>query len=111
MAKVFVADDEKVIREFIRSALALEGTHHVAVTASTFQEAIAMIPMAKEQGCSVAIVDGSISSDNDGEDIAGVLRQMIENIRIVSLSGTLRRWGHVNLQKPIHVADLINAIG
>ena len=110
MAKVFVADDDESIQEFIQCVLASKG-HQVIVTASTFKEAIARIPAAKRKGCSVAIVDGSITSDNDGEDIAGVLRQMIKDIRIVSFSATPRTWGHVNLQKPIRVADLLAAIG
>ena len=47
----------------------------------------------------VAIIDGSLPAQGDGEKIAKELRKKYPNIKIISFAGELQKWGDVNLVK------------
>ncbi len=102
-------DDDRSVRKLLEDFLLREG--YRVVVSSTFVDALAKIPEARDAGCRVAIVDGDISNLNDGEEVAKALRDGISGIHIISLSGIQRTWGEANLVKPVFpLAKISNAI-
>lgn len=99
-ARVFIAEDNKAVRFFVKKSLEETG-HQVLVEVASFEEAMNKIAGAKEMGINVAVLDGSLPDDSShGPQIAEALRQAIPGIRIVALSGEEVNWGDKNLHKP-----------
>jgi CheY-like chemotaxis protein len=100
-AKVFLAEDHESIRKMEKMLLADQG-HTVEIEATSLEEALACVKLAKEKGINVAVLDGSLSKGPwkaDGKVIAEALRKEILGIKIVSCSFLNQTWGDVNLIK------------
>lgn len=107
--KIFVVEDEPSIRRFYREALKPEG--YEVVEASTFEEARRKIEQGEARSCEVAVVDGYLGHhQGDGKEIVELLRAKVSGIRVMVCSGQESDWGDINLMKPIHIEDLLNAV-
>ncbi len=86
-AKVFVAEDEEKWHENYRIGLDEEG-HKIFVNVYDLKEGLSSIPEAKKLGINVALIDGRLPYDaEDGNKLAGALREAIPEIKIVDISG------------------------
>jgi len=101
-AIVFIAEDDRIFRE-ISIEIIEASSHHVAVVASTLQEALSGIEEAKRKGVNVAVVDGNLTkrdvSGNDGRLISEEIRKQIPNIKIISFSSSEQIYGDVHVDK------------
>jgi len=100
-AKVFLAEDHDRIRKMEKMLLADQG-HTVEIEATSLEEALARVKLAKKKGINVAVLDGSLSKESwkaDGKIIAEALRKKVPSIKIVSCSFFSQTWGDVNLTK------------
>jgi len=85
-AKVFIAEDDPKWMEYQKNAMS-RGGHKVVIEVSDVEEGITAIPVAKELGVNVALVDGRIPADpTDGTRLAKALYQAIPNIKVVDIS-------------------------
>jgi len=101
-AKVFLAEDHDLIRKQEKELLTELG-HTVEIEATSLEEALAFVKLAKERGIEVAVLDGCLTKTGpwkaDGKVIAEALKREIPSIKIISCSGILQDWGDVNLVK------------
>lgn len=108
--KIFLADDFKPIREIVKRVL-ISNDYYVVVEAVSLNEALGKIDLAKEKGVTLAILDGDLGTGrSDGPTINKALREKIPGIKIISHSGLLADWGHINLRKPSGPKEMIKAI-
>lgn len=87
-AKVFIAEDRAKWQATYERILPIGG-HSVVATATTMDEASEVIPTLGDLGVQVAIVDGNLGEDTNGEDgrlIADQLRNLYPDIKIVGAS-------------------------
>lgn len=114
-ARIFLAEDNNIVRREEKKLLAEHG-HAVIIEATTLQEALSRIELAKEKKVNVAVLDGSLSNKEprqaDGKIIAEALRQAISDIKIVSCSFFLQNWGDENLEKEdaVELGNVITAL-
>ncbi|MEK7503739.1 MAG: response regulator [Patescibacteria group bacterium] len=102
-AKIFFAEDDDLVRKLVRRVCLASG-HTIELEATTLEDALEKIKLAKEMGVNVAVLDGNLTKGerlkDDGEIIAQALEKEIPDIIIVSHSAILRKWGKKNLTKP-----------
>jgi len=105
-AKVFLAEDDKNLLRLEKNVLQLEG-HEIVIVACSRQEALTKLSEAKELGVDVAVIDGNLGTGpNDGPEVARVLRETINGIKIISFSGDIVEWGDCNPAKPRDIVNL-----
>lgn len=98
MAKVFLVEDYEPIRVLVKANLP---NHEVVLEASSLVEALAKVAKARELGCTVAIVDGSLGTGfRDGAMVAAKIRAETPGMRILAHSSKIQTWGDQFLQKP-----------
>lgn len=98
-AKVFIAEDDKTWRKFVKDSL-VKSNHTVVIEAEDVEQALGAVPLAVELRVNVAVLDGSIPNDMyDGEIIAAALRKVIPGIKVVGVSGRGVTGADVNIWK------------
>ena len=88
-ARVFVAEDERYLRDYLIKKIE-EAGHYVVATAATRQEALATIPKFRELGVQVASLDGNLGEFNmgaDGQAIQAAIRQQTPEVKTIGVSG------------------------
>lgn len=98
-AKIFWVEDDKDFVE-VRSEFCRRAGHKVVLTASSREEVTEKIPLMKEVGVQVAIVDGNLSQGDesgwDGEAVAKEIKTASPEVVVIGNS----------LRKPIANADV-----
>lgn len=98
MAKVFLVGDHERIRVLVKKNLP---NHEVVLEASSLPEALAKVAKARELGCTVAIVEGSLGTGfEDGAKVAAKIRAEAPIIKILAHSFIEQTWGDALLLKP-----------
>lgn len=98
--RFFLAENDERILRIEEINLKANG-HQIIVKATSFEEAMAGIQTAREQGVNIAIVDGDLGHGReDGFLVATALREAIPNIKIISFPSVRADWGNINLIKP-----------
>lgn len=110
--KIFLVDDNDIIRTSIKECLEKDG-HRISAEAVSLKEAIEKIDYVFHEGITVAILDGSLSPPGstfkaEGKEISLMLRNKIPHIKIISLSSHLADWGDKNLVKS---AETLSRLG
>ncbi len=107
--KILLADDLPFVRDAIAGFLRTK--HEVVAQAGSIEEVRELLESGKK--FSVAIVDGSMPYEGDGEAAAALIRKKYPNVKIISLSANLQKWGDINLSKhdsPNEVLKAINSL-
>jgi len=94
MARILVAEDDEDMRSLIARVL----REHVLNLVSSYDEAVRLI-RASADGWDVAVLDGAIPLQREGELLAGFLRKRFPGIKIVSCSSAPQSWGDRNIRK------------
>ncbi len=112
-AKVFLAEDDAMIRMFACESLQENG-HAVVAEAGTLQEALDTLPKLGSLMVDVAVVDGNLTkndrSGKDGSTIASKIRSLFPSIKIIAWSGQPQTWGDLMLMKGSPVSELTGAV-
>lgn len=86
---IFLADDYNNFRTALRQVLEMRG-HIVVIEAADGEEARRKIPLARDLGVEVAVLDCRMPNPEDGPEIAGMLNAEIPNLLVVSISDEWR---------------------
>jgi len=100
-ARIFLAEDHDLVRKQ-EKALLTELGHTVEIEATSLEEALTYVKLAKEKRVNVAVLDGCLSKGvwkADCETIAAALRKEIPDIKIITCSFVKQTCGDANLLK------------
>jgi CheY-like chemotaxis protein len=95
-AKVFVAEDDDMTRQYLKLLLAERG-HDVVLEVSTLEEALSAVQGGKldQFDVNMAIVDGSLSKERpgcgDGRKVTEAIRNSQANITIVAYTSARKQ--------------------
>ena len=109
MARVFIVEDQGMMREFMRSSLVRAG-HVIVGEANRIEAAIEATTRFDEMGVQVIIIDGNLTLDDvsgdDGQAVLGAVRQNAPHVKTVGMSfskkgvpGTDLNLGKQNMSK------------
>jgi CheY-like chemotaxis protein len=88
-ARVFVVEDNERFQKIIIKRLKKAG-HSVVATATTLDQALAMVDQLEQLGVGVAVLDGNLSdydvSGNDGREILKAIQKKDPNVITVGMS-------------------------
>lgn len=114
-ARVFLVDDEPMLRAGFKAWLEAAG-HQVVLEAASLPEALSKVLQLDEQEVTVAILDGNLSRDdntgNDGKAIAGAIRILYPQVKILGLSVGNYNWADRMFPKgQVYSRDNSNPLG
>jgi len=107
MARVLVVEDDPLVREAVERTVRAGG-HEIVGAASSLIEARNVLGSLVE--FDVAVLDGRIPNEGDGERLALDIRQRFPDVKIISLAGQEESFGDVNLVKPLGIQRLLQTI-
>jgi CheY-like chemotaxis protein len=93
-ARIFLAEDFPPRSEVVKELLEDAG-HQVLLEAKSLEEGLSLISKAIKGGINVAVLDDGMPEEDDGEQLAKLLREGIPGIKIVSISS--RKVGYVDV--------------
>ncbi|MFA5828322.1 MAG: response regulator [Candidatus Shapirobacteria bacterium] len=86
-ANVFVVDDDPSQQKTIRRLLESAG-HHVAASAQSLSEALAIVPQLRDLGVQVATLDGSLYGVRTaGQLVLAAIKKQAPEVKTIGLSG------------------------